>query len=119
MRPEERTAALLWDMRHYAATVLELIDGQTLSKAISRRRRCGSASSVPWRSSAKLPAHVPTDFRERHPEIDWRRIVALRNVIAHGYAGIEHDNLWNIASTSVPQLIQALDALMQEGRPDA
>ena len=37
--------------------------------------------------------HIPGEVREAHPEIQWRRIIATRNRLAHGYLGMDDDHL--------------------------
>jgi uncharacterized protein with HEPN domain len=39
---------------------------------------------------------IPKEIHVAHPEIDWRRIIATRNRLIHGYLGIYDDILWNI-----------------------
>ncbi len=47
--------------------------------------------------------HVPEETRQRAPHIEWRRIVAVRNRLVHGYLGIDNDTLWSIIQTDIPQ----------------
>ena len=47
--------------------------------------------------------------RERHPEIPWGQIVALRNRLIHGYDTIDFDILWKIITSDIPPLIAALE----------
>jgi len=35
---------------------------------------------------------------------DMRDIIAFRNVLIHGYAGIEHRRVWDIAQSSLPRV---------------
>jgi uncharacterized protein with HEPN domain len=35
-------------------------------------------------------------FKEEHPNIDWRKIYAFRNVLAHDYFGIYSAEIWEI-----------------------
>ena len=39
-----------------------------------------------------------------HPEIPWRKIVGLRNIISHEYANIDDEIIWLTIQTSLPQL---------------
>jgi uncharacterized protein with HEPN domain len=52
--------------------------------------------------------HVPDTVRNSHPEIPWRRIVATRNRLIHGYLGIDNDTLWSIVRDDTPALLAAL-----------
>ena len=43
-------------------------------------------------------------FKNTHPEIDWRGIIGLRHNIAHEYGSIDPKILWNILSEEIPTL---------------
>jgi uncharacterized protein with HEPN domain len=53
--------------------------------------------------------HIPKGVRAEVPDIDWRRIVGFRDVVAHAYFGIDEAILWDIVSAKVPQLVDALN----------
>ena len=36
-------------------------------------------------------AHIPQHVRHAHQEVEWQRIVATRNRVAHAYLGIDED----------------------------
>ena len=46
------------------------------------------------------------DFRARHPGVPWRDIIGLRVVLAHHYHRVDPSQVWVIASTEVPRLVQ-------------
>jgi uncharacterized protein with HEPN domain len=48
-----------------------------------------------------------------HPEIEWRRIAAFRNVLVHNYLGIDLEIVWEIICRDVPQLKQVVLALLE------
>ena len=56
--------------------------------------------------------HVPDRVRDDHPEVEWRRIVATRNRVAHGYLGIDDDVVWDIMQTDIPDLLPKLRRLL-------
>lgn len=55
--------------------------------------------------------HVPEDVRLASPAVPWRRVIATRNRLIHGYLGIDNDTLWSIIVTDVPALLKALRKL--------
>jgi hypothetical protein len=48
--------------------------------------------------------HVSIVVQEELPEIDWSKIVGLRNKLAHDYGEILAQRVWLIAVNSVPKL---------------
>ena len=52
-------------------------------------------------------------IRERHPQVPWRRISGLRDVLAHAYFGLEEDTIWQIVSESIPALAEQLDQVVE------
>jgi uncharacterized protein with HEPN domain len=55
---------------------------------------------------------VSPDFRDAHPEIPWRKIMGLRNVVVHEYFHVDVRRAWKIASRDIPELINALEPLV-------
>jgi uncharacterized protein with HEPN domain len=47
---------------------------------------------------------VPDDLRRRMPDIEWRKIAGLRDILAHAYFGIDNEVLWDIVHNKVPEL---------------
>jgi len=55
---------------------------------------------------------MPDDFREAHPEVPWRQIVAMRHILVHQYFGIDKDVVWSVVGDSLPQLRDQLAAML-------
>jgi uncharacterized protein YutE (UPF0331/DUF86 family) len=45
---------------------------------------------------------------------DGALIVAFRNVLAHGYASLDHQRVFEAAQLKAPTLLQALEQLLSE-----
>jgi uncharacterized protein with HEPN domain len=55
--------------------------------------------------------HVPLTVRQANDLIPWRMMIATRNQLIHGYAGIDDDVLWSIVRDDIPGLLIALRAI--------
>jgi uncharacterized protein with HEPN domain len=59
-------------------------------------------------------ARLPENWRASHAEIPWRQIIAMRNVMIHGYDVVVSDVLWDVATNDVPKLREAIDLLLEK-----
>ncbi len=60
-------------------------------------------------------ARISGGLRSRHPEVPWPQIVAFRNILVHGYFGIDWDQVWEAAKTRCPALrTQVADILAEQ-----
>ena len=45
---------------------------------------------------------LPEDFTDRHSEIEWVKIIGLRNRIVHEYFGVDLPIIWQILQKDLP-----------------
>ena len=57
--------------------------------------------------------NIPDDIQAQMPHIDWRGIVGVRNVIAHGYAVINYTTIWDIIHHQIPELERQLTDVLK------
>ena len=55
--------------------------------------------------------HLSVFFREQHPDIKWVEIIAVRNIVAHGYWQLNMEQIWQALITEVPQLKAFFDEM--------
>lgn len=48
------------------------------------------------------------DFKGVHSDVAWRDVAALRILLAHHYHRVDLDQVWEIATVSVPGLVRTL-----------
>ncbi|GGI00106.1 DUF86 domain-containing protein [Arthrobacter liuii] len=82
-----------------------------------------------WRSRESLKSismdlntaadRFPERVREQYPDIPWRALRGLRNILAHDYTSTRYDILWNTAKRDLPRVRSQLAALRAdiEGQP--
>ena len=58
---------------------------------------------------------LSVELRERHQEVPWRQIIAVRHRIVHAYFDLDWQILWDAANGDIPELRrQVLDILSAE-----
>jgi uncharacterized protein with HEPN domain len=50
--------------------------------------------------------------RQAAPEIPWREVIGMRNILVHDYFGIDYDEVWSSVERDVPGLESDLTRLL-------
>lgn len=114
MRPDIRDAAYLWDMLIHAREATGFVQGMSYARFVEHRltiravERCIEIVGEAARS-------VSPEFEAAHPEVPWRKIVAMRHVLAHEYGEIRTEVLWRIVTVHLPVLVAQLEPLTPPG----
>ncbi len=58
-------------------------------------------------------AAIPEDVKARHPEVPWRDIRNMRNVVTHVYFGVDLARVWSAVRQDMPLLIRLMEAVRQ------
>jgi uncharacterized protein with HEPN domain len=111
MLPEHRDAALLWDMREACRAVAEFTAGVKYSR-FEQDKLLRSAIERQFLILGEAARQVSSAFREGHPEVPWRGLVGLRNVLAHEYGEVLVERLWLFATQRVPELLPVIESLV-------
>ena len=48
--------------------------------------------------------NIPENIKNKHKEIEWRKIAGMRDVIIHGYFRIDLNAVWNVIKKDLPIL---------------
>ena len=55
---------------------------------------------------------ISEEFKSAHPDVDWKQIKGLRNIIAHDYFGVDAEELWQIIKKQLPSLKKTMEKLL-------
>ena len=59
---------------------------------------------------------LTAEFRDSHPDVNWRQIERMRHVLVHGYYTIDPGSLWCTIEEDIPELkLWILKYLEEEG----
>jgi len=48
---------------------------------------------------------LSSEFKRRHPEVPWRQMAGMRDVIIHRYFGVALDIVWMVATKDMPEAV--------------
>ena len=52
--------------------------------------------------------NLSEEIQANHPEVEWRKIAALRNILVHAYFTIEDEIIWDVICNKVTALQAAI-----------
>ncbi|EMY34151.1 hypothetical protein D477_011081 [Arthrobacter crystallopoietes BAB-32] len=94
-----------------AAELVALGEARHFSEAGWINRAALKSLFIDLDSAAKK---VPHDIRERYPEVPWRELSGVRNLLAHGYESVQDRILWNTAVRQLPAMGAVLERAADE-----
>ena len=57
--------------------------------------------------------NIPSHIKEKYPDIEWKKISGLRDILAHEYFGIDLEILWDIVKNKLPELKAEITRLLK------
>ena len=59
-------------------------------------------------------SRLPPEFCANYPEVEWRKIIGMRNVLVHGYDVVRNDVLWDTVRESIPKLLNQVEQMLRD-----
>lgn len=58
--------------------------------------------------------HLPISLRDNYPNVSWRSIAGLRDVLIHDYVRVDAKEVWQVVEQSLPELKVNVTAILQD-----
>ena len=110
--PDERTSRALSDILGFADEVEQYVvvrgeqhfyaDRPTQLVAEALLHRIGEAVS-----------RLPSEIIDLHPEISWRQMKGMRNVVAHQYGFIDYRIVWRALEDELPRDVEQIRRVLR------
>jgi uncharacterized protein with HEPN domain len=111
---ERDPRAYLWDVREAAEAILEFIVDKTLDDYISDRMLSSAVErqfEIIGEALNQL-CKIDPQWADRIPDVP--QIVALRNLLIHGYATVNDLTVWRTIQESLPELHSTVTELLDK-----
>jgi len=57
---------------------------------------------------------IPNEVKNKKPSVEWKKIAGLRDILIHGYFGIDVEIVWDIIKNKIPNLKEKVSEIISE-----
>ncbi len=58
--------------------------------------------------------NIPSDIKDRYPEIPWKSMAGMRDKLIHEYFGVDYETLWQTIKLRVPEIKPLLKSFLKQ-----
>jgi uncharacterized protein with HEPN domain len=89
---------------------IEFTDGVEMTEFLDSKLLVRAVMSS-FEIAGEATKNLTMEFRDAHPEVKWREMAGFRDVLIHGYFGIDETQLWKGAKEFAPDAIAHIEKM--------
>ena len=97
---------------------MEFTAGIDMEKFLDTRLLIRAVTSS-FEIAGEASKNLTKEFRDAHPDVKWRDMAGFRDVLIHGYFGIDEAQLWKGAKEFAPDAIAKIEQMAEYQRAKA
>jgi uncharacterized protein with HEPN domain len=101
--------AYLADILKAAKAIERFVEGATQATFLSNEEKY-EAVNRKFEIIGEAARHLSLDARAQFPDIPWKLISAMRNILIHDYGDVDLVIVWDTTQRDIPRLIRGLEA---------
>jgi uncharacterized protein with HEPN domain len=104
----QRDDAYLLDILEAARLIVRYVSDKSLDE-FTENVQCQDAVIRRFILIGEAANRISVEIQERYPQIPWREMIDMRNLVVHDYEGIDLLIVWDTAHQDLPKLIWSLE----------
>ena len=109
---KRRIEAYLYDILENANDIIEFTESLDYEKFVSDKKT-KNAVIRSLEIIGEASRYIDDEFRENHPNVPWREMVGLRNILIHQYFNVDTILLWKIINNDVPHMKNEIEKVLR------
>ena len=57
---------------------------------------------------------LPKSFRQQYPQVPWKKIAGMRDVLIHDYSGVDIEVVWDTIKEKLPEFKKQVQMILAE-----
>ena len=106
--PEEYLKHILQEVDFLQSKSIGLTFGEFTKDEVKTRAFSRSLEII-----GEAAKKVSNEFRDSHPDVDWKAMAGMRDRLIHDYFGVDYEIVWDVVTNEIPKLKSQVEELIK------